>query len=753
MQIKSVFLKKYKKHMLSVMKNIFPDIEEKYIEKSIDDLITENLCNPKVELDNNFTGENRKTTLLSVLDWILDRKPIIAGNGTFYKNQYEAINPIAKMLKDFLSQRKFFKKEMFKIEDITSYKYKDLDRSQQNEKVNCNSYYGASGAKSSAFYSKWSGPATTLTAQSVISTTETLFEGFIADNYQFINLTECIEWCRKVLKYAKEQGELDSFIQLRTSGDLVHRLLNHIIDTEEDDEEILYQYIDSLSDEEITILYYKNNMMEFIKDHDYIQDLILTIFRDVENLEYADEEDEFWMSKLSLNKYREEFVGKTGKDWNKFVNKQYFMDPNDVPESIASPMYELSQLMMKYVYVKYMAIDRIYRLRNFKRKVVTVIDTDSNILSLDTIVEFLMDDVVRYETFGRDFTNNIFICINMLAYIITDAVTDILLTYGEYSNVPEEFRPLYNMKNEFLFLKLVIGQAKKRYMSRISLREGNLINPPKYDIKGFDFKKASCSEYAEEVYMRLIKKFILDPDEVDIRAVIIELNKFKNEIITSIKNGERTYLPNASAKELGAYKNPESEQSVRGVLAWNLLFPENTIELPSKVSLLKLNIFKEEDIAGLKDTYPEYYDIIMNNIFNDTTGIFVQRTWDNGIDYVSLGDKEFYKKIPKKYQSKYKSLGAKEWNKFVDEMNESGKEVYKGEWIYNKRGMQVLAIPSNAKIPEWIQPYIDYSTLVNNILSPFKPVLEIFKSRTTEEGKSVNGVNRKTEAFTNIIKF
>ena len=143
----------------------------------------------------------------------------------------------------------------------------------------------------------------------------------------------------------------------------------------------------------------------------------------------------------------------------------------------------------------------------------------------------------------------------------------------------------------------------------------------------------------------------------------------------------------------------------------------------------------------------------MTKIFEDETGIFVQKTWDPGIDYVSLGDKEWYKNIPKKYQSKYKSLGAKEWNKFVDEVNESGKEVYQGKWIYKKRGMQVLSIPINATIPEWVQPYIDYTTLVDNILSPFMPVLEIFKSRTTEVGKSVNGVNRKTETFTNIIKF
>ena len=67
--------------------------------------------------------------------------------------------------------------------------------------------------------------------------------------------------------------------------------------------------------------------------------------------------------------------------------------------------------------------------------------------------------------------------------------------------------------------------------------------------------------------------------------------------------------------------------------------------------------------------------------------------------------------------------------------------------------MQCIAIPSNSLIPEWLQPYIDYSTMINNILSPFLPVLEIFQSKTVEEGKTKNGVNRKSNAFTNIVKF
>ena len=128
MKSDSEFIKKYKNRMTAIMKQAHPEWKEKDIEKIVMREFTKNVKNPVVTLDNNYTGESRDTTLLSVFDWILDRKPLIAGNGTYYKNQHEAINPVARMLDGFLIERKRLKKEMFKVEDKTSDRYKDLDR-------------------------------------------------------------------------------------------------------------------------------------------------------------------------------------------------------------------------------------------------------------------------------------------------------------------------------------------------------------------------------------------------------------------------------------------------------------------------------------------------------------------------------------------------------------------------------------------------------------------------------------------------
>ena len=735
----SKYIQTYKKEMLENMRRMNPNWDEDKIEKVIDNMIKERCKNPEVTLDNNYTGEKSERSLLSVFDWVLEREPIIAGNGTFYQNQYEAENPIADMLNFFLTTRKKVKKEMFKIDDPESREYKDKDRQQGNWKINANSYYGASGAPSSAFYSAYSGPATTLSAQSVISTAKNFFEGFLADNYPFLNSSECIHWINVMLKDS-EDIELDEFIHMINEETLVERLCSKIIDIKSNDKEMLRDFVDSLKPREITILYYKNNMIEFIKNHQIIQDIFINIMVKVDVLPESNGHDGIDLHGMSV------------KEYNHYVQEKAFINPNSVPENIKDDLDLFKTYIMKYVFARYMSFDRIYRLRNFKRRVVTTIDTDSNFLSMDILVNWLLDEVIKGRTFGRDKNYNTFIIVNTIVYVITAAIEQIMLFYGKSSNIPKEFRPKYSMKNEFFLDLLVIGKAKKRYISRQVLREGNYLQPNKVDIKGFDFKKATCSDYSEKKFMGIIKNRTINSEDIDLKGMISDIREFEEEIRQSILSGEIQFLPNGSAKELAAYKNPASEQSVRGVMAWNIVEPDKPIELPSKVSLVKMNIFDESDIEELKYKNPIIYEYIMEKIFNDKTGIFVEtKVDDESIRYVS--GKNWIDKIPKKYKKLFADKTANDWNAFVDSCINAGKDCNYKKTTVKKRGLQVLAIPSNEKIPQWAIPYIDINTMVNNIISPFKPVLELFSSKFTFEGKTRGGVNRKTEKLTNIVKF
>ena len=94
------------------------------------------------------------------------------------------------------------------------------------------------------------------------------------------------------------------------------------------------------------------------------------------------------------------------------------------------------------------------------------------------------------------------------------------------------------------FLRLIIGKTKKRYISRITLREGNLMNPPKYDIKsgrshtkisslyvdkGFKYKKINEKEKKKrEKKIRKICKLI---DKGYTNSEIVQILELpKNEI-------------------------------------------------------------------------------------------------------------------------------------------------------------------------------------------------------------------------------
>ena len=757
-KINSDFLRKYVNRMCDAMCIADPDWKKEDIRPIIEKMVEKRFTNPDVSLDNNYTGEYKDTTLLSVVDWVLDRKPLIAGNGTFYKNHHEALNPTTKMLDGMAAKRKSFKKKMFEAGDkygFDSWIYFDFDQKQLNEKINMNSYYGGSGAPTSAFYSKWSGAATTLTAQSVISTAETLFESFLVDNYLFLDMNEMIDWLRVVIN--EEDTFVHSFVVRMTKEELMDRLICKLILKEKGDEDFLYEFLSHLDDDTITRIYYKNNMMEFIGRHKEIHDLITDILVTVPNHEYATSGDD-WRAYLP-KEYQGEYASKPKKKWNEFVNHEYFMDPNSPPKVIQPLLDELLDYIRKYVYVEeFLSFDRIYRLKNFKRQVVTVIDTDSNFLSLDTLMNFLIDDIVDIHGYGRNVDNNIYILVNMLTYIISDVIRRTLLYYGKCSNVPEEERGRLDMKNEFFDELLVIGDTKKRYISKQILREGNLLNPPKSDVKGFDLKKASTSEYAETRFMKIINECILGPS-LQPRKMVQMVKEFKEEVRQSILSGDRTYLPNGNAKELSAYKDPGSEQSVRGVLAWNMLVPDNTIEFPSKVSLVKMNIFDIDDMKDLEKTNPDIYNTIKEKIFEDTTGVFRVATWNPPISYVNVKKKDWYEDIPKKYRTKYKKLGPLEWNHFVDTIEDGTckskikEEEMTGYFTYRDRGLQVLAIPSNAAIPEWAMPYVDIDTMVNNIIAPINPVLEIFGFKFPEVGRSKNGVNRKTNTVSNIVKF
>lgn len=694
----SKYLKIYTKKMKQMIIKTHPNWDDDKVEKKIQKMIASRIKNPEVVLDNNHTKQTEKSDLLSVFDWALERKPIMAGNATFYKQHKESPNPNAEMVDGFLIDRKKLKKILFTIEDNTSRSYKDIDLSQNNKKKLANSYYGCSGSPLSPFYSKWSAIATTASAQAGISTTMTTFEAFLTDNFIFINFNECIEWLHTVIK---EDVAMDDWVVKISKVDCYKRILNKCFNHTKEQAECLWRFMDSCTEEEVTRIYWKNNLHEFTETHKNVKALHDKIFASIRDYQEIDENDPDGFSKIP-EEFQDRFAGEKNPvhAWNNFVSVQKFYDPNEVPDTIEKYLNLLRDIYMKYVYIRWIHLDRIYRLKNFRRRVVTVIDTDSNILSLDIWMRYCEKHLMTSD-YGRSVEDNTFVAINTITYIIGAVVNQTLLYFGECANVEEKLRSRYNMKNEFYFARLIVAKGKKRYLSRIVLREGKRLKKAKFDVKGFDFKKSGVSEEAQMVFMSIVKENLLHDGDIQLSTVLNRLNAFRQQIIQSIRKGETKYLPKAQPKELDAYADPSSEQGVRGVLTWNLCEPEKAVEFPAHVSILKLTIDKEEQLQHLKGTQPELYQRLVDGIFHDKTKIFVK---------------------PKKNN--------------------------KGQQVDSCIGMGVICIPVGRTIPDYIMEYIDYRTITNNILSPFNSVLDAFGLPGMDEGKT----GTKTNGLSNIIR-
>ena len=400
------FIKKWKKQQRKILQQKYPEASKEVINDFLDDLIEERLTILPAEIHNNYIHKSIKTDLLEVIDWIEETKPICAGYGVFYKNQEIIKNPLATMINGFLVSRKKFKGQLKFVADKTSFEYATLDRQQLSEKVVANSIYGCSGNRASFMFNLYVAPSITASGQSLISTTEQAFEAFMTNSVLFNDLNECFTFIRNI---QEEKYEIDSFIPRVPINKVYDRLASMFYDWDERYFDFIWDYLLTLTDDELIKIYYKNNIYEFSKIYEIKSRLV------------------HMCSKVDS-----------------------FLDPNKPPEIIQNDLDELWSYYEKYVFYNYPPINRIQRLKFEKRKSVLTIDTDSNMINLHPWVEFMDDNIYIDDVFdGRDEDDLWFISINVMAYLISKMIKGVLTKYTNRVNIPKDYQHYINMKNEY----------------------------------------------------------------------------------------------------------------------------------------------------------------------------------------------------------------------------------------------------------------------------------------------------------------
>ena len=456
-------------------------------------------------------------------------------------------------------------------------------------KVKINAIYGAFGASTFQLFNIYTAASTTGTAQSLISTTAMAFESFLANAVKFKTLGEFMTLVGNVL--VKDDKKLSvQGLKLMNNRDFMFEYFKHqFMDYREEYTPVIKNVLKNRNVEELTRLYYINNLFAFI-ENDMIKSRLIHIY-DVTTS---------------------------------------FRNPNEVPENIQEDLNFIWEYCREFVFYNHSATEQINRLKHDKRSRVILIDTDSNVINIKPWVDYTQENLWNLSSTSMDETDKRFCSVNILAFLVTKMARELLDRYAADCHVLPRYRHRLNTKNEFYFPKILLANVKKRYIASIKLKEGKQVN--KIELKGHDFKKAGTSANVEKELMTIIKRDIIDDPLINVFSLMTSVAKLEKKIRKSIENRERTYLVRMNCKSEKSYAEPYSEGAVTGPLLWNLLNPDNEIRIPDKCDVVFLNLTSERILnEKLAPKFPREAELIRENFFNSPI-----KELRKGVKYLAL---------------------------------------------------------------------------------------------------------------------
>jgi DNA polymerase elongation subunit (family B) len=578
-----VFFDLWSEKMLSIFSIMYPNKKKNLIKSYLKYVYNRDVKDAKATIYNNYDDIEYQTSLLSVIDWIAEVRPILTESGTFFKRHDETgLIPGLIILDNLLKQRKKLKRMALNYKQAGEMDlFRLFDLRQNRKKIFANSEYGVSGAPSAFNYNYHVAQSVTSKGQTLISNAMTLFEDLLTDTLQFYDMNELFHYCDNIITEASKYQDAIILNANKTVKEVLKRLKKKCDNIEKFNEDMVERYLGNVSQEGLNKIFYKNNINQFLSESDYVQKLL------------------------------RKFVRQTST----------FMNPEHPPKRTAGILKEFTNIVLEYCHYNYHYYGRIDRLINSPRNSVPIIDTDSNIITvkdlLDHIKTFVSEDsnrikIVRKDSEERVTESNKLKLINIIATVLTEAISRSLQKFEEITNTTNTPLGTYAFKNEFYFTSLLVGEGKKRYLSNYKLQEGKYFPNGITDVKGFDFLKISAApERLRKEIESIIFKHIVS-DKVNIQKALKKFLKLEDSIRASLLEGDKELLNISKVNTMDAYADPFSIGQFKAAYIWNTIYPDKEIQFPAVVNLIKVDIASAKDIAVLAIEDKEYFDILVD---------------------------------------------------------------------------------------------------------------------------------------------
>ena len=717
-------INKYKSTMIRCVKMYYPEMDDRDIEAALDYSISKRLYNSKAAVENSYTKKTANMTLLAVSDYIMSRKPIVTAFGTMFMHHADVPNPMCAVVQSFLDLRKENKAKMFKYPK-GSEMFEKYNLLQQLNKIDCNAIYGTLGMYTSLLYNV--NVATSITSQgrALVSSMTMQFEMFLANSVQFGSLNEVMQFIDNIIGESRfrKYDDRELLDEQITREDCFAKIIltcgYRWIPTERE-MEIIWRTISNLSQEDINRVYYKNNLYEFMSNKK-VFGIVKKILKEL---------------------------------------KAPLFNSLDIPPEISDDIQLLCDLMMEYVYYRYMIIDRTDRCDNMIKSVTMVSDTDSTIISLDAWYRFVLEKINGEELRIANYCPNPVIFLDKdedgnwdyhewadtiefepkkLDYnFMTDEIVE-----REHTNNPDQLTPNDNVRYSVInILAYVLDRVVNDYMEQFCLRNHSIERQPEDPYYNYYSRyvsnKLSFTQLQKDIEDgKGLPKIIKDKPVFNRPCKIIAKNEFLflRLMMTTVKKNYASLIGlqegnlvtgKAQLDVKGIECLTKSSKSPKTRKALQKILLEDILKAPviDQLRFVKdITILEKQMIQSLRSGSKEYYKPVTVKSMSSYSdpmriqGVKASIAWNmikpeelpgldlnerNAVDIAKVViNKSNVDKISGQYPEVYQNM--------VHALNQE-------EFA---KGIDAIAIPTDVEVPKWLDDFIDYDKLVADNISGF----------------------------------
>lgn len=635
---------------------------------------------PKLTMRNLYTNQNVSVDLDGIENLVHDEGLCILANNALTYSSDKIKTPVPDLLISAKNERNIHKARAKELDsEISKQKTEgtfdensDLlakclleEAMQLKVKATMNSIYGIMNLVSSVIYNPDTSSAVTSQGRNFISEMLWTIERLLYGTLHFSRFSEYTSYLDYVKRSIHKNSPLLSYITyiptkedcIKTMAKQINRItgVDNVIRTVDN---ALFLYVNSLDDIGRIYFYYKCNLMTLIKKNPKI-----------------------------FNKFDEIISSPT----------EYVATGSKTPKEFLPILDEICKIIDEFVLPDISTPERVFKYKNKRRRGIIVSDTDSVIINLNPYAENLyklhcLKHNLPFPTRQIAFIDEEldFKLVNIMSHICVHATEVAGDRIVKNNNVPEHLRKWVEMKNEFLFKRLVMYKgAKKNYICHTRLREGGFKND--VATTGIKLNSSTLNAEVKDKMLDIIENNILRTEIVDPVLILRKTKELENFIISRVRAGDFTFGKKCRFSGMNGYKTGIYQNNAgRSCLIWNLLNPNSKIGTGDYCYIFQTKLYTRESIDAIEYKYPEVYKDIIDKIYN---------------------------------------------NKAMPELA--------------KYGLKSIAIPISAsvtKIPDWLIPHIDYENLTNKHLQPIITILPSVGARTSK-------IRGNTMTYSPLISF